>query len=87
MCNLRPTSILLGVLVDKAVFIASALTLSAFVGVSSSLFQYVALACGLGSTFLGGFAAAWLARGEYLLRSFVKAACQLAPVYLARTFL
>jgi hypothetical protein len=36
------------------------------VSVSSPPFQSLALACGLGSTFLGGFAAAWLARGEYL---------------------
>ena len=53
MRNLRLPSILLGVLVDKTVFIASALTLSAFVSVSSPPFQYLALAFGLGSTFLG----------------------------------
>jgi hypothetical protein len=66
MRNLRPSSILLGVLVDKTVFIASALTLSTFLSVSSPPFPYLALACGLGSTLLGGFTAACLARAEYL---------------------
>ncbi len=63
--GLRPTSVLFGVLVDKSVFIASALTLAALVGVSAPAFQTLALALGLTATALGGFTAAWHARRRF----------------------
>jgi hypothetical protein len=66
MQSLRPTSILLGVLADKAIFVALALTLAALVGVSAPAFQMLALAAGLGATILGGFVGAWHARSRYL---------------------
>ena len=70
MRSLRPTSILLGVLVDKTVFIALAFSIAALVGVSSPAFQNLALTCGLGSTALGGFVAAWHAGSKYVPHGF-----------------
>ena len=64
--GLRPTSILFGVLVDKSVFIVSALVLATLVGVSAPAFQTLALALGLAATALGGFTAAWHARRRFL---------------------
>ena len=70
MGSLRPTSILLGVFVDKGIFVAFAIVLAAVLGLSSPAFQIMALACGLVATLLGGFVAAWHARGEYVLHGF-----------------
>ena len=66
LSGLRPTSVLFGVLVDKAVFVASALTLAAMVGVSAPAFQTAVLILGLAATALGGFTAAWHARRRFL---------------------
>jgi hypothetical protein len=65
--NLRPTSILLGVLVDKLTFVALAVALAFLVGVESPRFQTLALIFGLTSTLIGAFAGAWHARHTYLL--------------------
>ena len=66
LSGLRPTSVLFGVLVDKSVFVASALTLVAMVGVSAPAFQTRVLVLGPAATALGGFTAAWHARRRFL---------------------
>ena len=66
MPNLRPTSILLGVIVDKVTFVALAVTLVLLVGLESPRFQTLALIGGLASTLLGAFFGAWHARHTYL---------------------
>ena len=66
LSGLRPTSVLVGVLVDKSVFVASALTLTAMVGVSAPAFQTLVLVLGLAATAQGGFTAAWHARRRFL---------------------
>src|SRR5262245_28838628 len=62
MTMLRPASVLLGVLVDKSLFITAVLALSAVVGVGTPAFQSFALGLGLTATTLGAFAAARYAR-------------------------
>lgn len=62
MSTLRPASILLGVLVDKGFFVASALALASLVGVTAPEFPWLALAVGLAATTLGAFVSARHAR-------------------------
>lgn len=70
MTTLRPTSVLLGVLVDKAVFIAAVLGLAGLVGVEAPAFQSLALALGLTATALGALVAARHARHRPLAHGF-----------------
>ena len=76
--NLRPTSILLGVLVDKGVFIAAVLALAGLVGVGAPAFQSLALALGLTATALGALVAAWHARRRPLAHGFAVGAIAVA---------
>jgi hypothetical protein len=64
MRELRPGSVLLGVLVDKLAFVAAAVLLALAVGVEAPAFQTLALALGLLTVALGGFAAARHAQVE-----------------------
>ena len=76
--TLRPTSVLLGVLVDKGVFIAAVLALAGLVGVGAPAFQSLALALGLIATSLGAIAAAWHARSRPLAHGFAVGATAVA---------
>ena len=66
MTTLRPASVLLGVLVDKGLFIAAVIALAAVVGVGAPAFQSLALGLGLTATMLGALVAAWHARRRHL---------------------
>jgi hypothetical protein len=78
MAALRPSSILLGVLVDKGVFITAALALAALVGVAAPSFQSLALALGLAATALGALIAALHARSRHLAHGFAVGAIAVA---------
>jgi len=67
MCELRPGSVLLGVMVDKLAFIGAAVLLALAVGVSAPAFETLALCVVFGTMALGGFAAARHAQGHELL--------------------
>jgi hypothetical protein len=70
MSTLRPTSILLGVLVDKGLFIVGALALAGLIGITAPAFQSLALALGLSATTLGAFVAARHARSRFFAHGF-----------------
>ena len=67
MDKVRPGSILLGVLTDKLLFIAAALTLALILGTSNPAFQILVMPVGFGTIVCGGFVAAWHARSHCLL--------------------
>jgi hypothetical protein len=76
--TLRPVSVLLGVLVDKGVFVAGAVALAGLLGVGAPAFQSMALALGLTATALGAFVAAWHARRQPLVHGFAVGAMAVA---------
>ncbi len=78
MRTLHPRSILLGVLVDKGVFIAGALALAGLMGITAPGFQSLALALGLSATTLGAFVAARHARSRFFAHGFAVGAIAVA---------
>jgi hypothetical protein len=70
MRSLRPTSILLGVLVDKVTFVAGAIALAGVLGVAAPGFLSLALALGLATITLGGYVAGRHARSNPLGHGF-----------------
>lgn len=85
MRTLRPTSIIVGVLADKVLFVAAIIPIATSVGLESRAFPTIALAVGFASTFCGALLAAWHARQTYLLHGIAVGAVALLISFLRYT--